>query len=69
MSGPLAVVGKVIAVYPIPGADFIQRAEVICGPSEKWSGVVSKDIQPDAMVTVFLQDALPTIGRMNSMKK
>lgn len=54
----LAVVGKVIEVLPIEGADRIQQATVVCGDAGKWSGVVGKDINEGQHVTVFLPDAL-----------
>ena len=52
MSGPLAVVGKVLSIKPIEGADRIQQASVDCGPSGTWSGVVGKEIVPGQVVTV-----------------
>jgi RNA ligase (TIGR02306 family) len=54
----LAAIGKIIQVYDIQGADRIRQAMVDCGPAGQWSGVVGLDIQPDALVTVFMQDAL-----------
>jgi RNA ligase (TIGR02306 family) len=70
MSGPLAVVGKVLSIKPIEGADRIQQASVDCGPSGTWSGVVGKEIEPGQVVTVFLQDALlPPNERWAFMKK
>lgn len=54
----LAVIGKITSLKPIPGADRIRHAEVDCGSSGKWSGVVGLDIQLGELVTVFLQDAV-----------
>lgn len=54
----LAVVGRVIEITPIDGADFIQAAKVDCGAAGRWSGVVGKEIAPEDVVTVFLQDAV-----------
>jgi len=70
MSCPLAVVGVIESIHPIDGADRIQLAKVNCGTAGKWSGVVSKDIQPADRVTVFLQDALlPPNERWAFMEK
>lgn len=70
MSGPLAVSGKVVAVHPIAGADRIQSAEVDCGTSGKWTGVVGKDLDVGEFVVVFLQDAiLPPDARWAFMEK
>lgn len=57
MSKPLAVVGKIIETAPIAGADRIQQALVVCGTSDKWAGVISKDMEVGQTVTVLLQDA------------
>jgi RNA ligase (TIGR02306 family) len=66
----LAVIGLVIEIGKIEGADFIQRAVVSCGDAGQWSGVVGKDIQCGHMVTVFLQDAvLPPEERWAFMEK
>lgn len=55
---PLAVVGKVIDLAAIEGADRIRCATVVCGPSGRWKGVVGLDVAPGELVTVFLQDAV-----------
>lgn len=66
----IAVVGKIIELRPIEGADFIQAATVVCGDAGKWSGVVGKDVQEGESVTVFLQDALlPPSDRWAFMEK
>jgi RNA ligase (TIGR02306 family) len=68
--GAVAVVGKIIDIRPIEGADFIQAASVVCGGSGKWSGVVGKDVEVGESVTVFLQDALlPPNDRWAFMEK
>lgn len=54
----LAVVGKIIEVAPIKGADFIVQATVVCGKSGKWSGVTGLSAKVGDLVTVFLQDAV-----------
>lgn len=66
----VAVIGKIIEIRPIDGADFIQAATVVCGDAGKWSGVVGKDVAVDELVTVFLQDALlPPNERWAFMEK
>jgi RNA ligase (TIGR02306 family) len=54
----LATVGKVIATSPIPGADRIHSAEVVCGQAGRWTGVVTKDIGVGALTLVFMPDAV-----------
>jgi hypothetical protein len=67
---PLAVVGKVIDLAAIEGADRIRCATVVCGASGKWKGVVGLDVERDELVTVFLQDAvLPPNERWAFMEK
>ena len=58
MTQKLAVVGRIIDVIPIDGADRIRQATVNCGDAGTWSGVVGLDIRLGELVTVFLQDAL-----------
>lgn len=58
MNKALAVIGKVLEVKTIEGADKINQVIVDCGESGKWSGVAGKDIAVDEKVLVFLQDAL-----------
>jgi len=66
----LAVVGKLISIEDIAGADRIKKATVVCGSSGKWTGVVGLDHQVDELVTVFLQDAiLPPDPRWAFMEK
>jgi RNA ligase (TIGR02306 family) len=68
--GTVAVVGKIVGIRPIDGADFIQAATVVCGSAGKWSGVVGKDVDTGENVTVFLQDALlPPNDRWAFMEK
>jgi RNA ligase (TIGR02306 family) len=54
----LAVIGTVVTVHSIEGADRIHQAIVSCGDEGTWSGVVGKDINLFARVVVFLQDAV-----------
>jgi RNA ligase (TIGR02306 family) len=67
----LAVVGKISSLKDIPGADRIDLAEVVCGTSGKWSGVVGKGSHSvGELVIVFLQDAiLPPDPRWAFMEK
>jgi RNA ligase (TIGR02306 family) len=58
----LAVVGKIVELNAIDGADRIKHAIVVCGASGKWSGVVGLNHQVGELVTVFLQDALLPAG-------
>jgi RNA ligase (TIGR02306 family) len=54
----MAWIGKIHSVSPIPEADKIQRAEVVCGEGGKWAGVVGKDMHVGQCVVVFLPDAV-----------
>jgi len=66
----LAVVGKIISLSAIKDADRIMRAEVVCGESGKWTGVVGLNHHVGELVTVFLQDAiLPPNDRWAFMEK
>lgn len=66
----LAVVGKIIKIDDIEGADRIKSATVVCGTSGKWIGVVQLDVYVGDIVTVFLQDAiLPQEKRFKFMER
>lgn len=54
----LAVIGKIISLESIAGADRIQLATVVCGDAGKWSGVVGLNHHAGERVLVFLQDAV-----------
>ncbi len=55
----LAYIGQVTTTYPIPGADFIESLEVVCGPGGRWRGTAKKgDFSPGDRCEVYLQDAL-----------
>jgi len=55
----LVYIGKIIQLNPIPNADFIVSATVICGSGGKWNGIVKKgDFCLDSLCVVFLPDAL-----------
>lgn len=55
----LVYIGKIIAMEPIEGADFIASATVVCGHGGKWRGVVRKaDFSIGDKCKVYLPDAL-----------
>lgn len=54
----LVVVGSVVEVQPIKGADRIRAATIDCGNAGVWRGVVDSSICAHDLVSVFLQDAL-----------
>lgn len=56
----LVYVGKIIDLQPIPDADFIVSATVVCGVGGKWKGIVRKaDFSLDnSECIVFLPDSL-----------
>lgn len=54
----LVFVGKIINLEPIPNADFIVSATVVCGEGGKWKGIVRKsDFKIDDLCIVFLPDS------------
>lgn len=54
----LVFVGKIIEMLPIPNADFIVSATVVCGEGGKWKGIVRKaDFKIDDLCIVFLPDS------------
>ncbi len=56
---PLVYLGKILVLEPIPGADFIVSATVVCGTGGKWKGVVQKGrYEVGDLCTVYLPDAL-----------
>lgn len=55
----LVYVGKIIDMQPIPGADFIVSATVVCGEGGKWKGIVRKsDFSEGDLCNVFLPDSI-----------
>lgn len=54
----MAVIGRITSLSDIPGADRIKLAQVDCGPSGQWSGVIGAGLGVTDLATVFLQDAL-----------
>jgi len=58
MSG-LVYVGRIEEIHPIPEADRIQSAVVVCGRGGKWHGVIQKDqFAAGDLCQVYLQDSL-----------
>ena len=57
MAEGLVYVGKIVEIHPIPGADLIDAATVVCGSGGIWRGVVPKGIRQDK-VLVYLPDAV-----------
>jgi RNA ligase (TIGR02306 family) len=70
MNRGLAWCGKIIEINPIPGADLIEAATVVCGPGGRWQGVVKKgDFAENDFCEVYVQDALlPQIERFAFME-
>lgn len=66
----MAYVGKILQLFPITDADFILRAEIVCGKGGKWSGVVRKgDVEEGDPVVVFLPDAIvPDVPKLAFME-
>jgi RNA ligase (TIGR02306 family) len=70
MSTGLAVIGKILETTPIPNADRIISARVVCGRHGAWTGVVSRETEVGSLALVFLQDAiLPPDPRWAFMEK
>lgn len=65
----LVFIGKVIDIQPIPNADFIASATVVCGEGGKWMGVVKRDdFQISSPCMVYLPDSLiPECADMSFM--
>jgi len=66
----LVYIGKVIEIVPIPEADQIVQAIVVCGAGGKWSGVVRKvDVSQGDIVEAYLPDSLlPATDRFAFMQ-
>lgn len=59
MNEKLVYIGKILSLEPIPDADNIVSATVVCGSGGKWRGVVQKDaFQVEDLCIVFLPDAM-----------
>lgn len=59
MSEKLVYVGKIIEIKPIPKADYIVSAVVVCGSGGKWMGIVKKDqFQINDLCVVYLPDSI-----------
>lgn len=70
MSG-LVYVGKIAEINPIPDADRIESAIVICGKGGKWQGTVQKgQFVAGDLCQVYLQDSLlPELSEFEFMRK
>lgn len=69
----LVFVGKIIDIQPIPNADYIVSATVVCGEGGKWKGVVQKEkAEIGTLCDVYLPDSLippnETMSFMESSK-
>lgn len=67
----LVYIGKIIDIEPIPGADFIISATVVCGKGGRWKGVVRKSDFTGFYTAciVYLPDSLiPECKSMEFMK-
>lgn len=59
MSEGLVYIGKVLKIDPIPNADRVSLATVVCGEGGKWKGVVKKgDFEEGSMCLVYLPDSV-----------
>lgn len=59
MSEGLVYIGKIISIEDIPGADYVDSAEVVCGKGGKWKGVVTKGLHAvGENCLVFINDCL-----------
>jgi RNA ligase (TIGR02306 family) len=70
MSG-LAFIGKITNISPIPNADKIVSATVVCGKGGKWQTVMSKDdTKTEDKVVVFIHDAIvPQLPQLAFMER
>jgi len=66
----LVYIGLIVQVDPIPNADLIVSATVVCGKGGRWQGVVRKDELSKGMkCVVYLPDALiPPTDEMRFME-
>jgi len=68
----VATIGKIVEIVPIPAADLVEQAVVVCGKEGKWRGVVKKgDFAVGDLCEVYLQDALlpTTDSRFDFMER
>lgn len=55
----LAYIGKIVAISPIPAAERIELAEVVCGKGGRWRGVVPRgQFRVGGLCEVYLPDAV-----------
>lgn len=66
----LVYVGKIVEVLPIPEADFIVSATVVCGNAGRWRGVVRKnELHLGMKCIVYLPDSvIPECDQMRFME-
>jgi len=67
----LAFIGKIVDILPIPNADNIASAVIVCGKGGRWRSVVKKDeTKIEDKVVVFLHDAIvPQLPQLAFMEK
>lgn len=67
----LAYQGRIVEIQPIPNADRIELATVVCGEGGKWNGVVAKGAYAVGdVVTTYLQDAVvPKVESLEFLAK
>jgi len=67
----LVYVGKIVEINPIPNADRIESAIVVCGKGGKWQGTVKKgEFAVGDLCQVYLQDSLlPETPEFEFMRK
>lgn len=71
MSEGLVFVGRIVNLEPIPSADAIMSATVVCGKGGKWRGVVRKEeLRLGDRCIVYLPDSLlPESDEMRFMER
>lgn len=67
----LVYIGKIVEINPIPDADRIESAIVVCGKGGKWQGTVQKgQFATGDLCQVYLQDSLlPETPELEFMRK
>jgi len=67
----LVFIGKITDILPIPNADNIASAIIVCGKGGKWRSVVKKDeAKTEDKVVVFLHDAIvPQLPQLAFMER
>jgi RNA ligase (TIGR02306 family) len=66
----LAYAGQIVSINPIPGADRIVSARVVCGKGGIWNVVVPISSYVGEVLTVFMPDAIvPNVFELAFMAK